>query len=495
MGTISLLLPENLPDGLAPELNRACMAGGPDNMPGPTEVQLEPGRLVVSRGADESGYLEAPWDIPGTGRLMGMTATLMERERPYPLLLELARGKVNQVRCQLADWRSGGLQVLPELDRKVHDLSVSFGRCATRQGAPDLLDQAQHVLADAYTAGEELVSAYVEQVFQIRHQRQPRLDTLLGCRVGSIPDGEAATALGWACNAVAVPLAWREVEAQDGQFRWETPDALLDWVESQGYAASAGPLIDFSVGRLPGWLARRAGDLGTIARFMGRYVEAAIRRYRTRIRRWQITAAGNWGNVLGLSEEEMLWLTVRLSEVAKLIDPGLEVSLTIAQPWGEYQVVQERQHSPFLFADTLIRSGVNLAALEVELVMGVTPRGSYCRDLLETSRLLDLYALLGTPLQVTLGYPSSREPDPHADEPYVVDGGHWRAGFTTEAQADWATAFVALALSKPYVQAVTWTHFSDADAHLFPHAGLVDASGELRPVLERLHQLREKHLR
>ena len=39
--------------------------------------------------------------------------------------------------------------------------------------------------------------------------------------------------------------------------------------------------------------------------------------------------------------------------------------------------------------------------------MGVTPRGSYCRDLLETSRILDLYALLGLPLRVTLGYPSS----------------------------------------------------------------------------------------
>ena len=103
MGTISLLLPDDLPAGLASELGRCCMAGGPDNMPGPTDVQVEPGRLVVGRDCDESGYLQAPWDITGAGCLMGMSATLMERERPYPLLLELARGKVNQVRCQLAE--------------------------------------------------------------------------------------------------------------------------------------------------------------------------------------------------------------------------------------------------------------------------------------------------------------------------------------------------------------------------------------------------------
>ena len=120
-----------------------------------------------------------------------------------------------------------------------------------------------------------------------------------------------------------------------------------------------------------------------MAKFMSRYVEAAVRRYRTRIRRWQVTAASNWANILGLTEEELLWLTVRLAETAKQLDPGLEVSVGVVQPWGEYLVVQERQHSPFLFADTLIRSGLNLAALEIEVVMGVTPRGSYCRDLLE----------------------------------------------------------------------------------------------------------------
>ena len=77
----------------------------------------------------------------------------------------------------------------------------------------------------------------------------------------------------------------------------------------------------------------------------------------------------------------------------------------MSQPWGEYMARAEHTYSPFVFADTLIRAGLKLAALDVEWVMGVTPRGSYCRDLLDASRVLDLYAMLGTPLQVSLAYP------------------------------------------------------------------------------------------
>ena len=145
-----------------------------------------------------------------------------------------------------------------------------------------------------------------------------------------------------------------------------------------------------------------------MAGFMCKFVEAAVRRYRHRIRRWQLTAASNSASVLSLTEDELLGLTYRLAEAARQVDPTLEIVVGVAQPWGEYMAAAERTHSPFVFADTLIRSGMNLAALDVEIVMGPTPRGSYCRDLLETSRILDLYALLGVPLRVTLGYPSAR---------------------------------------------------------------------------------------
>jgi len=137
---------------------------------------------------------------------------------------------------------------------------------------------------------------------------------------------------------------------------------------------------------------------------------------------------------------------------------------------------------------------LRLAALDLEIVMGVAPRGSYCRDLLEASRLIDLYALLGVPLQMTLGYPSSAELDPRAAPDQAVAAGHWRGGFSPTVQADWAAAFAALALCKPVVRAVYWAHAGDAEPHVFPHCGVIDAQGNAKPVMDQLRNLRKIHL-
>jgi hypothetical protein len=502
MGTISFLLPSGLTPESSRELERGCMAGGPDNMPWPTEVQVEPRRLTMRRSVDESGYLVLPWSVDGSGRLMGTSATLMESPNPYQLEIELARGKVNQVRCQIADWQAGGLDVPGDLAERVRDASTAFGKAITLAPSEQSGERARNALQLAYQAADQLVRVYGVQMLNVRHQRQPRLDTVLGCRMGSvIPKGPTADALRATFKDICLPLSWSEIEpVEAGTYRWEAADALLDWAtastasDAPAVTVTAGPLLDFSSARLPGWLWLYERDVATMANFMCAYVQTAVRRYRGRIRRWQLTAASNCASLLSLDEDELLWLTVRLVEAARQVDPALELVIGIAQPWGEYMVSEDRIHSPFIFADTLIRAGLNLAALEVELVMGVSPRGSYCRDLLETSRLLDLYALLGVPLRISLGYPSATGPDPDADPDYRVAAGHWRDGVNPASQADWAASFASLALCKPGVQGVYWTHFSDAEPHQFPHCGLVDANGSPKPALEKLRGLRATHL-
>ncbi len=496
MGTMTFQLPSSLPADAARELKRTCMAGGPDNMPWPTELHFTNDRLSVSRVVDESGYLIVPWTIDDRGLMMGTSATLIERPHPYNLLVELARGKVNQLRCQAFDWRAGGLVLSADLERRIRDASLAFAHAITGVPPEEAAQQAQIALDLAYQAAEQLVYAYVAQVFQIRHQRQARLDSTMACRLSkSVPPPNLAAPLIPAFNSVCLPFSWSNIENEEATYRWEESDALVDWAQKQKLEISAGPLIDFSSAQLPGWLWLWERDLPSLAAFMCKFVETAVRRYRQRIRRWQLTAASNCANVLSLSEDDLLGLTYRLAESARQIDPSLELVVGIAQPWGEYMALSERTHSPFIFADTLIRSGLSLSALDIELVMGVTPRGSYCRDLLDISRVLDLYALLGVPLRVTLGYPSSAQPDADADPDLHVEGGHWGSGFTPDVQAIWAAEAAALALCKPYVQGVQWTHFRDAEPHQFPHSGLLDPRDQTKPALHKLRELREKHLK
>ena len=62
-------------------------------------------------------------------------------------------------------------------------------------------------------------------------------------------------------------------------------------------------------------------------------------------------------------------------------------------------------------------------------------------------------------------------------------------------QADWIGAFANLAVCKPYVRTVRWTHFSDAEPHAYPHCGLIDAAGQPKPGLATLQRLRAEHLK
>jgi hypothetical protein len=495
MGTMTFQLPVGLPADSAKELERTCVAGGPDNMPWPTELRLKSDVLAASRTVDESGYLVVPWSVDKVGRLMGTTATLMERQVPYNLLVELARGKVNQLRCQAADWKAGGLQTPDSLRQLIDDASRAFVHAVAGDGTQQASDQAREALALGYEAAELLVRAYVDQVFLVRHQRQARLEATLGCRLSATPPPDALTRpITEAFNTVCVPMAWNTVEPEESTLDWTGVDGAVKWATTQGIPISAGPLVDFSSANLPAWLWLWERDLPSLATFMCKYVETAVRRYKGKIRRWQLTAASNNATVLSLTEDELLELTYRLVEAARQVDPSLDLVVGIAQPWGEYMATEDRTHSPFIFADTLIRSGLNLSALDIELVMGVTPRGSYCRDLLETSRILDLYALLGVPLRVTLGYPSSDGTDQDADPELRVAAGRWHAGFNPATQADWAEAFCNLALCKPFVQGVQWVQLSDVGPHPFPHCGLVDASGNLKPATQRIRDLRQKHL-
>jgi hypothetical protein len=495
MGTMNFQLPGDLAPETARELERACVIGGPDNMPWPTHVRLSANRLSVQRDVDESGSLLAPWPVNGAGQIMTATATLMEREQPYQFQIELARGKVNQLRCQAADWRAGGLQMPPELTQRIQEASVAFGRAATLGGSPEALQQAQEALAMGYRVAEDLVRLYVQQVFEVRHQRLAKLDTGLACRMGDTVPAGPAERVAEACNGIYLPLPWKNIEPSEAEYRWGNQDAILDWAEAKGLHVVAGPLIDFAPDRLPDWLSGWERDLHSIASFMCDYVETVVKRHHKRIRSWQLTAASNCAAVLSLGEDELLWLTVRLAEAARQIDSGLEIIIGVSQPWGDYMAAEDHTHSPFIFADTLIRAGLNLAAVDLEWVMGVSPQGSYCRDLLEASRLLDLYALLGVPLQVTLGYPSARTPDARANPALRLDAGHWHTGFTPEVQADWAEAFAALCICKPYVRGISWLHLSDAEPHQFPHCGLLDGNGHPKPALDRLQQLRQTHLR
>lgn len=513
MGMFKFLLPAETPPADAEQYAHAYLQSGPEQTPWPTSIQQTGSELLVERDVDESAAFCVPWSIFGRGRLMLTTGTLIARPTPYCLSVELARGRVNLLRSQLNDWQAGGLQVPVAFHAQIQEINRLFARvvCQEPGGEADAL--AEVLLAKALTASDELVQLYVDQVLDARLSRQlpasrdasgrphaepevpyqPRLDTSWGCRLsGRPPDKEETDWFRTAFNTVQIAIPWNEIEPEEGRIDWGQTDAVYAWAKNNGLAIVAGPVIDFSSRSLPAWLWLYEDNKDAILEAMVRFTSAAVERYRASASVWELTAAANSTAVLSLSDEEALQITAILLERVRRIDANLQLIVGLSQPWGEYLTLPGRTYSALSAADTLRRTGLRIAGFDIELLSGIRPRGSYHRDLLEISRLLDVYAtVLGPPLRLTLGFPASAERDPAADAEQQVVGDASDV-VSDEGQRRWAESVALLTAAKPYVSGVAWWHWSDAQPHLAPHSGLLAADGRPRPALDALKQLRRQ---
>jgi hypothetical protein len=488
MGEMTFLLPTGIDVASRRALEWACLAGGPESIPWPTMAVLESDRLILTRETGESGCLHAPWQVNGNPRCILSSCTLMERAAPYRLLVELARGKLNQIRNQSWEWRAAGLELPHDFAGGLNRAQQSF-RTSVSAVSPEVADLAAGATLEALTqCGNGLVQAYVEQVFQLRRDRPDPPPFMLGCRYESRPSAAAKAALLGLDESATLTFSWKEIERVQGSFSWEKADELMAWAEAAPLRnLTGGPLVDMGFDGLPDWLLAGQHDVNYLARVMCRFALAVVRRYHPRIRRWILTRASNCSPSVHITEHAILWLNLRLAQTVRQIAPDVELVVAISRPWGDYLAVEDREHSPFVFADTMWRSEINLSALEIELVMGTPGRESYLRDLLDTSRMLDYYSLLGAPLRVSLGCPF-----PLLEAGQSATGSSVKAGedrTTSAGQGSWISSYAALALCKPYMQDVSWICAQDKSGDPLAGYGLCDELGQPKPIALELGNL------
>ncbi|HSQ55639.1 MAG TPA: hypothetical protein VLM40_07830 [Gemmata sp.] len=493
MGSISFLLPNVLPDAARAMLRSACFTAGFDQAPVPTTLQVLDDRLIASWELNESRYLSLPWPIPPFSTLIATTATLRETTQPYRLLVELARGKLNQVRLQAADWIGIGLRTPPGFEQALAESGKLFSTALS--AAPDEADSlSARVLEQSHMLGDTLTREFIAQLFDTRHQDEGLLDTRLAARTHS-GFGGARDEYTRAFNAAQIGLCWKDIEPEESRFNWDATDQAVQDAKVAGLPITLGPVIDLAPGMIPEWGAGWKGDLPALAAFMCDFTERVVNRYKNDVRRWVVCAGFNQSAALELDDDERLRLAFRLFEAAASIDSDLELVVSIAQPWGDYLVNKGHTIAPITFADDLLRTGIKISAIELELRLGSTPRGSRPRDLLEAWRIMQLFGGLNMKLEILLSLPASAG----ADDRAVSGESTWNSGapanYFLEAQADFGTALAGLALAFLDVRAVTWDHWSDSQPHIVPFSGLLDSAGCPKPLLTRLGTLRSAHLR
>ncbi len=453
MGQIAFELPADLSPAHRNAVERVWLAGGYDGAPVPVRRHQADGRLTLTRDENESVLAAAPWPGSDGHERVVTSGTLRLSREPYPLLTELARGAVNRVRSLVAMFYTAGLPVPQPLADAVARVSKQFGRVALKS------DTDTTVVCEVIDAACELADSCAGRLTDYRLRARLEMDgpfpTRLGGRLSRPLPPDQAELFAHTFHAVRIVPRWRQLEPRESVFDWSDLDALVEWATAAKLEVSIGPLIDLTDGPFPDWLTAWNGDLPNLAAFVSDFVATVVHRYRREVRHWQAFAGFNHADALGLTEDDRIRLAARVLEAVTESDPKAERTFAVTQPWGEYLGSEDHTYAPLVFADTLLRAGFQVAAIDLEVLAGAGRRGGFGRDPLDVLQLFESFGQLGLPLEVTL--------------------------------ASQVPAVLPTVLGSPSVRAVYWDTWSAADpAGRVPAVALVGAAG----AEERLAQLR-----
>lgn len=479
-------------DRIAPGgLDRIYVAGL-EEIPWSTRAGWQGDQLVVERSMSDSGSVYVPWQIDGLGVRVLSTATLMERDRPYLLEVELARGLIQRIRNRLFMWELLGLTMTPELTQQLQSATREFALAATSQEEPaEASVAANRAITLALASGEQLVGHYAKQAIAARRRQSP-VSTLMGVSLGDeTPSVALRQQLADACNIVQLPVSWSAVEKTEGNREWKPTEVQLGWAQKAGLKVAAGPLIRLDELGMPDWMVLWEGDFDNLAHLMLEHVKAVVTRYAGRVHLWHVASRVNTGKLMQLEEEQRLHLVAQALDVVRQLDPRTPTVVSFDQPWAEYMAQQDEDLAPLHYADALVRADLGISGFGLEINAGFSPGGSGHRATFELGRLLDQWSIWGLPLMMSITTANSVADDPNARFSTEID---LASGNAADPQREWAASVLPLLLARSAVQVVLWNQLSDNHAHDYPNASLFDGRNQAKPTLGLMRDLRKSCL-
>ncbi len=473
MGLTRFMVPRR--EYLPPQAAKLAYQSGLDDIPWLTDATEEENGLVVERSVSESGSLHILWNVAGRGQIVLATATLIEREEPYNLSVELARGTVNRLKANVVAWEQAGLAVPPGVAADTSRAVSAFVAAVAGLAEPaEAAEHSQRAIEAALDAGEKLIAAFAEQAAKVRGAQTIKQAILFGGDLDAIlPDSTLSEAFTAAFNTAIVRLPWTVIEPQSGVRRWSMIDGQIAWCQANQMRIFAGPLLELDKRSLPDWLYLWEGKFDEILGMAAQHIRTTVDRYRGRVHLWQCAARVNNVETLSLGEEQSLRLTLRSIEIVRELDPKVPVVVSFNQPWGEYLARREQDLSPLQYADTLVRADLGIAGIALEINLGVGPQMTLPRDVIELGRQLERWMALGLPLVILLTIPDEQD------------------DFTAKIQQRWLESYLHLFSAKAAVHAVFWNQMRNEPGD-GAGRGLVDDIGHPNALLSSLAAFRKR---
>lgn len=498
MGQFHFDVPEPARDLIGRSLWRDAYICGIEGVPWQSRNSFDGSRLTISRGIDSSGKLYIACPLEGFGYRTLSTCSLRPTDgEAYHLPLELARGSCFRARSQSDIWQRAGLVLSDQFHELLREGTDRFLDAAQRRADPgrsaEAAIEATRILERAIA---DLGESYAVQSIAFRKQREPQLGTLLAGAV--MPPSPANTPLGntfcETFNAVAVRLNWGDIETDSGRYDYDSAEKTIRYCEQQGLRVIGGPLIDFRERMLPHWLYLLEGNFDSFLNAVMGYIEKTVNRLRGSVQLWNCATGLNTPGPMRLDDEKVMRLSLAILQTVRRADPTTPAIMSFDQPFSEYLARDQDGISPLHFADALIRSGLGMAGIGLDFRFLYRNNATLPRSAVDFGQMIDRWATLGIPMLVQLTVPGGSGPDPHCTAPTDVlpfDPPNSDAG---AEQLRIAGPLIRTLLAKHVVHGIVWDGWSDAEPHVMMHAGLLDAQGHPRPMLEYLTRVRRELL-
>lgn len=466
---------------------------GSDDVPLRAEISFKNGVIHCKKRAAGPAGLALLWEVDGAGVLLLETIRVQERDRPYVLQVELARGRLMRVANKTEDWGLldyEGTRELAVRIEKSRDLLIKALQADQPANAAKL---GQDALVAAVQTSEDLAQFHSGAMLARRRQTPGLNRKIFGTSFAlDKPTELARKRLTGAFDFATLPINWRDIEPTEQAFNWKPLDG---WVEvlsraSAGIPLRGSPLLCFTERHIPDWLYIWEHDFDTIRDLAFEHVRRVINRYGQHIHSWIVIRGIHAPTCFAFSFEQLMELTRMSAALCKQVSPRGTALVELVFPFGEYYARNQRTIPPLLYADMVVQSGVNFDGFGLRFQMGAPTDGMFARDLFALSTVLDLFAKLGKPLHVTgveIPSQSGVRAEGESDGSHTLNSaGYWHAPWSESIQAEWLYRFYEIALSKPFVESVCWQSLWDSSstqdsAGRPPASGAIDATAGGRP--------------
>jgi hypothetical protein len=143
---------------------------------------------------------------------------------------------------------------------------------------------------------------------------------------------------------------------------------------------------------------------------------------------------------------------------------------------------------PLVYMDMVVQSGINFDAFGLQMRFGKNQSGMHIRDMMQISAILDYFGPIAKPLYMTnVEVPSRNGED-------LQDGnvaGIWHEQWNEKQQGQWIEQFYKIALSKPFVNSVTYSNLIDTKDSAITNSGLLTGSLEPKESFRNLKKLHD----